>query len=111
MGYGFGNRIAIGRRAITTQAQAEPAPSGIPTATTTIINITVQGVFNINFNKVVPDIWYDDQVETEFQFFNSQWSVINQGNVYTFNTLPNQTVDYIPLTGWNPAGTTITVVA
>ena len=87
------------------------APSGIPTATTNTVNITVQGGINDNFNKNNPDIWYDVEFNAALQFYNSQWEVRYQDTVYTFNTLPNQTVNYIPLTGWNPADTTITVVA
>ena len=86
------------------------APSGIPTATTNAVNITVQGGINDNFYKNNPDIWYDVEFNAALLFSNSQWSVVYQVDVYTFNTLPNQTVDYIPLTGWNPANTTVTVV-
>ena len=89
-----------------------PAPSGIPTATTNTVNITVQSInLNQDFNKSNPDIWYDNTFDAALQFYNSQWLVMYQDLVYTFNSLPNQTVDYIPLTGWNPANTTVTVVA
>ena len=86
------------------------APSGIPTATTTIINISsTEAGINSNFYKSSPSIWYDVLFEVEFSF-SFQWKVQYQGDVYIFNTLPNQTEDYIPLTGWSPADTTITIV-
>ena len=94
------------------KVKAGAAPSGIPTATTTIINISIVSIgFNDNFVKSSgPNTWYS--TDLTFEFGGGQWYVRDaEFSVYTINTSSSQTVNYIPLTGWNPADTTITVVA
>ena len=104
--------LGLGLRLRSVLSSGGAAPSGIPTATTTIINVnSTQLGIDIDFYKVVESTWYDAAVEKEFRFFNSQWELYDQGNIPIFNTLPNQTENSIPLTGWSPADTTITVVA
>jgi hypothetical protein len=105
-------RLSLGLGAQNIRKVGGAAPSGIPTATTNTINISSTEIgFNNTFNKNTPSSWYDVSFDDEFRFYNSRWEVGYQSSVYLFNTLPNQTEDYIPLTGWSPADTTVTVVA
>jgi len=108
---GMGGGYDAGSAAREKRPVTPPVPSGIPTATTTIVNISiVSSGFNDNFVKANPNTWYSTELTFEFQF--GQWYVRDsESGVYTINTSPNQTVGYIPLTGWSPADTTITVVA
>jgi len=88
------------------------APSGIPTATTNTINISsTESGFNGDFAKASLGTWQNiDSFTLEFQF--GQWRVIDsESYVFFSNTSSGQTVNYIPLTGWSPADTTVTVVA
>jgi hypothetical protein len=108
--YGYGNSVCGSRTAVVASSGGA-APSGIPTATTTIVNISiVSSGFNDNFVKSYPNTWYSAELAFEFQY--GQWYVRDaESSVYTINTLPSQTENYIPLTGWSPSDTTITVVA
>jgi len=108
--YGYGASVSGSRTPFVASGGA--APSGIPTATTTIINISsTEAGISGDFTKASLDIWYNIPDYT-FEFSSTQWKVRDaESFVYLFNTLPNQTENYIPLTGWSPADTTVTVVA
>jgi hypothetical protein len=100
--------------AFIVKRDAVVVQAGIPTATTTIINISSTLIgFNDNFVKASQGIWYSAELTFEFYGFPAaQWYVRDsESSIYVINTSPNQTVDYIPLTDWSPADTTITVVA
>jgi hypothetical protein len=86
------------------------APSGIPTATTTIIFVSTPFLgAGENFYKSSPDYWYGP--EDFFVIFdNGEWKITYAGSTESLNTSANQTVNYIPQTNWS-VPTTITVVA
>jgi len=108
--YGYGISVSGSRTAIV--ASAAPAPSGIPTATTTIVNISVPsyGGFSGNFQKFVTDSWEGPDGESALIFTGTRWEINYLGDVFSFNTLASQTVNFIPQTNWS-VPTTITVVA
>jgi len=87
------------------------APSGIPTATTTIVNISVP-VIGLDglFTKSTPDTW-SGLSSYSLEFINGvQWQILLDGDTVGINDLAIQTINYIPQTGWRDP-TTITVVA
>jgi len=87
------------------------APSGIPTATTTIVNISVPGIgLDGLFTKFAPSYW-DGPPGYALIFENeTQWQITLDGDTVVVNDLAIQTVNYIPQTDWRDP-TTITVVA
>ena len=87
------------------------APSGIPVASTTVVNINVPSYgLNGNFVKDAPDSWGGPDGDYYLTFTGTRWEVTAYGDVIAFNTLASQTVNTIPQTDWNVT-TTITVVA
>ena len=88
------------------------APSGIPTATTTIINISVPDLgLDGLFTKVTPGSWSGPGFYTLSFEFGSEWQILDAGDTVVINDLAIQTVNYIPQTSWRDPATTITVVA
>jgi hypothetical protein len=84
------------------------APSGIPVASTTIININIPSFgVDANFLKLAPDYWQGPE-DYLFVFVSGEWQVTYTGDVVSFNA--GQTVNFIPQTNWS-VPTTITVVA
>ena len=85
------------------------APSGIPTATTTIINISVPGIgLDGLFTKLTPENWSGPSGYS-LEFIGA-WLINLDGDAVVVNDLAIQTVVYIPQTDWRDP-TTITVVA
>ena len=85
------------------------APSGIPTATTTIININAPGIgLDGPFTKITPDAWSGPSGYS--LEFSGTWQIVLDGDTVIVNDLEIQTVVYIPQTDWRDP-TTITVVA
>ena len=85
------------------------APSGIPTATTTIVNISVPSIgLDGLFTKLTLGSWSGPSGYS-LQFI-ADWQIILDGDTVLVNDLAIQTVNYIPQTDWRDP-TTITVVA
>jgi hypothetical protein len=101
-----GYTIIDGGGSITVAA----APSGIPVASTTGVNIIVPS-FGLDglFVKLAPDYWQGPE-DYLLLFASGEWQVTFAGDVISFNTSAGQTVDYIPQTDWNVT-TTITFVS
>jgi hypothetical protein len=99
-----------GSRTAVVASAGGAAPSGIPTATTTIIFVSAPSFLGAeNFYKSSPAYWYGP--EDFFVIFdNGEWKITYGGSVESLNTSASQTVDYIPQTNWS-VPTTITVVA
>ena len=79
------------------------APSGIATATTTLVNIDMISSFGFegNFAKSFPDSWLGPEGDYYLIFTGTRWEVTNVGDTIAFNESASQTVNYIPQTGWN----------
>ena len=107
--YGYGMSVSGSKTPIVASAGA--APSGIPTATTTIIFISAPSFLGAgeNFYKSSPNNWYGPE-DFFLIFDNGEWKITYAGPVESLNTSASQTVDYIPQTNWS-VSTTITVVA
>ena len=104
---GYGMSVSGSRTPVV--ASSTPAPSGIPTATTTIINISVPSIgLDGLFTKSTPDAW-NGPSSYSLQFVGD-WQIILDGDTVVVNDSAIQTVVYIPQTGWREP-TTITVVA
>ena len=104
-------KLGVGLSLPQTRVSGAPAPSGIPTATTTIIFVSAPSFLGAgeNFYKSSPNYWSGP--EDFFVIFdNGEWQITYAGLVESLNTSANQTVDYIPQTNWS-VPTTITVVA
>ena len=86
------------------------APSGIPVASTTAVNIVVPS-FGLDgpFNKLAPDYWQGPE-DYLLVFVSGEWRVTYVEEIVSYNTSASQTVNFIPQTSWNVT-TTITVVA
>jgi hypothetical protein len=84
-------------------------PSGIPTATTTIVNINAISSLGFEgyFYKLEAGYWYGPE-DYALGFVGVEWQVIYNGDPISFNT--GQTVNFIPQTNWS-VPITITVVA
>ena len=86
------------------------APSEIPTATTTIVNISVPDLgLDGLFTKLTPGSWDGPGFYT--LNFSYVWLLNYDGDTVGINDLAIQTENYIPQTGWRDPATTITVVA
>ena len=96
-------------QAVSKVKSGGAAPSGIPTATTTIVNISVPSIgLDGLFTKFTPDSWSGPGLYSlQFGF---EWQIYLDGDTVVVNDLAIQTVNYIPQTGWREP-TTITVVA
>jgi len=92
--------------------RSSSAPAGIPTATTTIINISVPSYegFYSNFQKSLAGNWEGPSLQSALIFTGTRWEINYLGDVFSLNTLASQTVNFIPQTNWS-VPTTITVVA
>ncbi len=85
------------------------APSAIPVATTTIVNISVPSIgLDGVFTKNTPDAW--NGPSTYALQFVGDWQIVLDGDAVVVNDLEIQTVNYIPQTGWREP-TTITFVS
>jgi hypothetical protein len=86
------------------------APSGIPVASTTAVNIVVPS-FGLDglFIKLAPDYWQGPE-DYLLVFVSGEWRVTYTEEIVSYNTSASQTVNTIPQTDWNVT-TTITVVA
>lgn len=101
--------LGLGVQAVS-KVKSGAAPSGIPTATTTIVFIHCPSAFvESNFFKTTPNLW-GGPGDITLTFTGTRWEIVIDGDTVAFNELASQTVDYIPQTSWNVT-TTITVVA
>jgi hypothetical protein len=103
--------LGLGLKRASKPLTGGAAPSGIPVASTTIVNINVPSYgLNGTFVKLSPDSWAGPDGDYYLIFTGTRWEVTAYGDVIAFNTLASQTVNTIPQTDWNVT-TTITVVA
>jgi hypothetical protein len=87
------------------------APSAIPVATTTIVNISVPSIgLDGLFTKNTPDAWNGPSSYALQLISEVVWQIILDGETVVVNDLEIQTVNYIPQTGWREP-TTITFVS
>ena len=106
--YGYGMSVS-GSRTPLVASSGGAAPSGIPVASTTIINIKIPSFgLDGNFLKLTPDYWSGPE-DYLFVFNSPEWQVVYNGEPVSFNA--GQTVNFIPQTNWSVPDTTITVVA
>jgi hypothetical protein len=86
-------------------------PAGIPTASTTTVNINMISSYGFEggFNKGSPDSWFGPEGDYYLLFTGTRWEITGYGDVIAFNTSASQTVNYIPQTGWNVSVTITTV--
>jgi len=105
-------RLSLGLGVQNIRKVGGAAPSGIPTATTTIVNISVPsyGGFSGNFEKGEQSSWGGPDGDSSLIFTGTRWEINYLGDVFSLNTLASQTVNFIPQTNWS-VPTTITVVA
>ena len=94
----------------TRVSSSTPAPSGIPVASTTTVNIVAPS-FGLNgpFIKLAPDYWQGPE-DYLLVFVSGEWRVTYTEETVSYNTSASQTVNFIPQTSWSVT-TTITVVA
>ena len=119
MGYGFGNRIAVGRRAITAQSQAEPAPSGIVAATAGNLVISFGYFSGDTYTKLSNTQWRMSFGDGEYQQLTWNIDIANTWVLDTNNgeiraTNPSSDSSIIPTTGWAytiGSGPAITITA
>jgi hypothetical protein len=95
--------------AFIVKRDAPVIPAGIPTATTTIININAISSLGFEgyFYKLDAGYWYGPE-DYSLGFVGVEWQVIYNGDPVSLNT--GQTVNFIPQTNWS-VPITITVVA
>ena len=125
--YGYGMSVSGSRTPFVASGGA--APSGIPTAGPLMAeNINIQGnnvvaqLRDLNedgsFYSVADGYWNigvgeDNVPVTRLTFGGSQWTVISSNSFEPpfdniTNSSPNQSIDYIPTSGWSPS---ITITA